>query len=91
LLDKAIEILTKAEEMQGEPGDAKTLETDEDSIMDAYNAATDRLRRALELDPSNSALRKQLDAIEAESGDGDDYEDEDEFEEGAEEEEEDDK
>lgn len=27
LLDKAIEILTKAEEMQGEPGDAKTLET----------------------------------------------------------------
>ncbi|KAF9295747.1 hypothetical protein BGZ74_010668 [Mortierella antarctica] len=103
LLDKAIEILTKAEEMQGEPGDAKTLETlgqaymmstvlteDEDSIMDAYNAATDRLRRALELDPSNSALRKQLDAIEAESGDGDDYEDEDEFEEGAEEEEEED-
>ncbi|KAG0091630.1 hypothetical protein BGZ92_000222 [Podila epicladia] len=103
LLDKAIEILTKAEEMQGEPGDAKTLETlgqaymmstvlteDEDSIMDAYNAATDRLRRALELDPSNSALRKQLDAIEAESGDGDDYEDEDEFEEGEEEQEDDD-
>lgn len=27
LLDKAIEILTKAEDMQGEPGDAKTLET----------------------------------------------------------------
>lgn len=29
------------------------LTEDEDSIMDAYNAATDRLRRALELDPSN--------------------------------------
>ncbi|KAI9238424.1 MAG: hypothetical protein BYD32DRAFT_266947 [Podila humilis] len=101
LLDKAIEILTKAEDMQGEPGDAKTLETlgqaymmstvlteDEDSIMDAYNAATDRLRRALELDPSNSALRKQLDAIEAEGGD-DDFEDDDEddFEEGDEEDE----
>lgn len=30
------------------------LTEDEDSIMDAYNAATDRLRRALELDPSNA-------------------------------------
>ncbi|KAG0327132.1 hypothetical protein BG000_001090 [Podila horticola] len=103
LLDKAIEILTKAEEMQGEPGDAKTLETlgqaymmstvlteDEDSIMDAYNAATDRLRRALELDPSNSALRKQLDAIEAEGGDDDFEDDEDDFEEGDEEDEEED-
>ncbi|KAG0031992.1 hypothetical protein BGZ81_000162 [Podila clonocystis] len=100
LLDKAIEILTKAEEMQGEPGDAKTLETlgqaymmstvlteDEDSIMDAYNAATDRLRRALDLDPSNSALRKQLDAIEAEGGDDDFEDDEDDFEEGDEEDE----
>ncbi|KAF9399773.1 hypothetical protein BGZ94_005648 [Podila epigama] len=89
LLDKAIEILLKAETMHGDPGDAKTLETlgqaymmstvmtqEDDLIMEAYSAATERLYRALKLDPSNNALRRQLEAIEAQGGGDDSEEDE---------------
>ncbi|KAG0046054.1 hypothetical protein BGZ83_008741 [Gryganskiella cystojenkinii] len=86
LLVKAIEILLKAEELHDEEDDYKTLETlgqaylmssvlteDEDAIMEAYDAATDRLSRALELNPGNDSLRQQVEAMQG-GADGEEYE-----------------
>ncbi|KAF9586559.1 hypothetical protein BGW38_002076 [Lunasporangiospora selenospora] len=96
ILEEAIQILLKAEEMQGDREDAKTKETlgqafmmtavlleEEDAIMEAYDNATNRLLRALELNPFNDALRQQIDAMQVgdeDEGDGyeDEYEDDDE-------------
>ncbi|KAG0203664.1 hypothetical protein BGX28_004108 [Mortierella sp. GBA30] len=106
LVEKAIELLVKAEEMQDEMGDAKTLEAlgqaylmstglieDEDLIMERFDAATENLSRALELDPYNEALRGQVEALQGsdnEEGNGyeDEYEDEGEDDEDVEEDEE---
>ncbi|KAF9975605.1 hypothetical protein BGZ73_000671 [Actinomortierella ambigua] len=110
-LDQAKALLTKAEEMLGENEDAKTLELlgqiylmstmdieDEDEVMETYDKATAKLRRALELNPYNLSLRKQLEAIEGgeEQGEeddedfGDDDNDDDDKGDGLDEEEEDD-
>ncbi|KAF9357040.1 hypothetical protein BGX26_004336 [Mortierella sp. AD094] len=85
-IEKAIETLAKAEVMQGEEGDAKTLETlgqvylmsidliddDDDLIMKRIDAAKEKLSRALELNPDNYALEEQVEALR-----GDDNEEED--------------
>ncbi|KAG0256602.1 hypothetical protein DFQ27_005648, partial [Actinomortierella ambigua] len=76
-LDQAEKLLIKAEEMLGENENPKTLELlgqiyllstmdieDEDEVMETYDKATAKLRRALELNPDNVSLRKQLEAIE---------------------------
>ncbi|KAI7831262.1 hypothetical protein BC939DRAFT_438046 [Gamsiella multidivaricata] len=86
-VEKAIELLVKAEGMQDEEGDAKTLEAlgqaylmstglieDEDMIMERFDAATEKLSRALELDPYNDALRAQVDALQGDGGGEEDYE-----------------
>ncbi|KAK3825831.1 MAG: hypothetical protein J3Q66DRAFT_110205 [Benniella sp.] len=86
LVEKAIEILVKAESMQGEQGDAKTLEVlgqaylmsmglieDEDLIMERFDTATEKLSCALELDPYNDLLRAQVEALQG----GDDSENND--------------
>ncbi|KAF9174002.1 hypothetical protein BGX21_007233 [Mortierella sp. AD011] len=76
-VEKAIETLTKAEVMQREKGDAKTLETlgqvylmsidligdDDDLVMERIDAAKEKLSRALELDPDNYALEEQVEAL----------------------------
>ncbi|KAG0245833.1 hypothetical protein B0O80DRAFT_302093 [Mortierella sp. GBAus27b] len=76
LVEKAIEILVKAEGMQDKQSAAKTLEAvgqaylmstglieDEDLIMERFDAATEKLSCALELDPDNDALRAQVEAL----------------------------
>ncbi|KAF9198915.1 hypothetical protein BGZ49_000137 [Haplosporangium sp. Z 27] len=89
-LEKAIEILVKAETMQGEEGDAKTLETlgqvylmsidliedDDDLVMERIDAAREKLLRALELNPYNHALEEQVEALQ-----GDDNDQEEDFDE----------
>ncbi|KAG0322744.1 hypothetical protein BGZ97_004399 [Linnemannia gamsii] len=93
-VEKAIELLVKAEELQDEDGDAKTLEAlgqaylmstgfivDEDTMMERFDAATEKLSRALALDPSNEALREQVEALQGDD-DGEGFADEDENEEG---------
>ncbi|KAG0234747.1 hypothetical protein BGW42_006210 [Actinomortierella wolfii] len=75
--EQAKQLLSKAEEMQGDNEDAKTLELlgqiylmstmdieDEDEVMETYDKATAKLKRALELNPENASLRRQLEAIE---------------------------
>ncbi|KAG0004186.1 hypothetical protein BGZ79_010055 [Entomortierella chlamydospora] len=76
-VENAIETLTKAEVMQGEKGDARTLETlgqvylmsidligdDDDLVMERIDAAKEKLSRALELDPDNYALEEQVEAL----------------------------
>ncbi|KAF9113352.1 hypothetical protein BGX27_001741 [Mortierella sp. AM989] len=104
-VEKAIEILVKAETMQGEEGDAKTLETlgqvylmsidlieeDEDLIMERIDAAKEKLSRALELNPYNFALEEQVEALCGDdNGDGEDFEDQSGEEEGEEDEDEED-
>ncbi|KAK3843536.1 MAG: hypothetical protein J3R72DRAFT_473810 [Linnemannia gamsii] len=97
-VDKAIELLVKAEELQDEEGDAKTLETlgqaylmstgfieDEDIMMERFDAATEKLSRALQLDPNNEALREQVEALQGDD-DGEGFADEDEDFEGEEDE-----
>ncbi|KAF9927844.1 hypothetical protein BGZ65_006574 [Modicella reniformis] len=82
LVERAIEILVKAEGMQDEQSDAKTLEAlgqaylmstglieDEDLIMERFGDATEKLSRALELDPYNDALRVQVEALQGDDGD----------------------
>ncbi|KAF8979541.1 hypothetical protein BGZ46_005308 [Entomortierella lignicola] len=89
-LEKAIEILVKAETMQGGEGDAKTLETlgqvylmsidliedDDDLVMERIDAAREKLLRALELNPYNHALEEQVEALQ-----GDDNDQEEDFDE----------
>ncbi|KAG0290914.1 hypothetical protein BGZ96_005635 [Linnemannia gamsii] len=88
-VEKAIELLVKAEELQDEDGDAKTLEAlgqaylmstgfivDEDVMMERFDAATEKLSRALDLDPSNEALREQVEALQGDE-DGEGFADED--------------
>ncbi|KAF9089648.1 hypothetical protein BGX29_011930 [Mortierella sp. GBA35] len=88
-VEKAIELLVKAEELQDEEGDAKTLEVlgqaylmstgfieDEDTMMERFDAATEKLSRALDLDPSNEALREQVEALQGDE-DGEGFADED--------------
>ncbi|KAF8934078.1 hypothetical protein BGZ47_010523 [Haplosporangium gracile] len=88
-VEKAIELLVKAEELQDEDGDAKTLEVlgqaylmstgfiaDEDIMMERFDAATEKLSRALDLDPSNEALREQVEALQGDD-DGEGFADED--------------
>ncbi|KAG0323064.1 hypothetical protein BGZ99_002958 [Dissophora globulifera] len=92
-VEKAIEVLVRAEDMQDDQGDAKTLEAlgqaclmstglieDEDVVMDRFDTATEKLSRALELDPDNEALREQVEALQGGENDDDevDYQDEDE-------------
>ncbi|KAF9183708.1 hypothetical protein BGZ51_000772 [Haplosporangium sp. Z 767] len=85
LVEKAIELLVKAKDMQVEWTNAKTLEAlgqaylmstglleDEDMVMDRFDLATETLTRALDLDPDNEALREQVAALQ----EGDGYEDE---------------
>lgn len=88
-VEKAIELLVKAEELQDEDGDAKTLEAlgqaylmstgfivDEDTMMERFDAATEKLSRALDLDPSNEALREQVEALQGDE-DGEGFADDD--------------
>ncbi|KAF9286459.1 hypothetical protein BGZ68_002883 [Mortierella alpina] len=89
-VEKAISLLSKAEELQDESSDAKTLEAlgqaylmstnlveDEDVIMERFDAATEKLSRALELDPYNDVLREQVDALQgSDNEEGNGYEDE---------------
>ncbi|KAG0307800.1 hypothetical protein BGZ98_009731 [Dissophora globulifera] len=93
-VERAIEVLVRAEGMQDDQGDAKTLEAlgqaclmstglieDEDVVMDRFDTATEKLSRALELDPDNEALREQVEALQGGENDDDeevDYQDEDE-------------
>ncbi|KAF9918955.1 hypothetical protein BX616_003746 [Lobosporangium transversale] len=89
LLERAIEMLVKAENMQGEDGDAKTLETlgqaylmstglieDEDMILERVEAAKEKLSHALALDPHNPNLRQQVEAL-CGGDDNFEYEDDD--------------
>ncbi|KAF9911186.1 hypothetical protein EC991_004410 [Linnemannia zychae] len=89
-VERAIELLVKAEELQDEDGDAKTLEAlgqaylmstgfiaDEDAMMERFDAATEKLSRALELDPNNETLREQVEALQGDD-DGEGFVDEDE-------------
>ncbi|KAF9936527.1 hypothetical protein BGZ67_002250 [Mortierella alpina] len=89
-VEKAINLLSIAEELQDGSGDAKTLEAlgqaylmstnlvdDEDVIMERFDAATEKLSRALELDPDNDVLREQVDALQgSDNEEGNGYEDE---------------
>ncbi|KAF9919430.1 hypothetical protein FBU30_011033 [Linnemannia zychae] len=88
-VEKAIALLLKAEALQNEEGDAKTLEAlgqaylmstgfivDEDTMMERFDAATEKLSRALELDPSNEALREQVEALQG-GDDGEGFANED--------------
>lgn len=89
-VEKAINLLSKAEDLQSESGDAKTLEAlgqaylmstnlvdDEDVIMERFDAATEKLSRALELNPYNDVLREQVDALQgSDNEEGNGYEDE---------------
>ncbi|KAI1307874.1 hypothetical protein EDD11_004376 [Mortierella claussenii] len=92
-VEKAIEFLTKAEAIQGEDSDVKTLETlgqaylmsidlieDEDLIMERIDAAKMKLSRALELDPDNYALEQQVEALRGDEDDDEEglYDDDDE-------------
>ncbi|KAF8941308.1 hypothetical protein EDD21DRAFT_370871 [Dissophora ornata] len=87
-VERAIEILVKAEDMQDQQGDPKTLEAlgqaylmstglieDEDMIMERLDAATEKLSQALKLDPDNDALREQVEALQGgDFGEGDEFE-----------------
>ncbi|KAG0266292.1 hypothetical protein BG011_002700 [Mortierella polycephala] len=90
LVEKAIELLTMANDMQDEEANAKTLEAlgqaylmstglleDEDMVMNRFDLATETLIRALDLDPDNDVLREQVAALQEGDGYEDEYEGED--------------